>query len=94
MSSIKRRPTRKAAPATPAPHPVRPSESLLFAAKWSDGLETRMSVYTTVDNLDVARGVAVSRAAYSSRAARISTPNRSDDRAGALRERRRGAAVI
>jgi hypothetical protein len=67
MSSIKHRSTRKPAPATPAPKSVQPSDSLVFAAKWSDGTETRMSIYTTLEELDVARGVAVSRAAYSSR---------------------------
>jgi hypothetical protein len=67
MSSIKRRSTRLPAPATPAPKSVQPSDSLVFAAKWSDGTETRMSTYTVVDDLDVKCGVAVSRAAYSSR---------------------------
>jgi hypothetical protein len=67
MSSIKQRSTRRAAPATPAPKSVPASDSVVFAARWSDGIETKMSVYTTVDELDVARGVAVSRAAYSSR---------------------------
>ena len=66
MSSIKHRSTKRT-PATPAPKSVRPSDSLVFAARWSDGVETRMSVYTVVDELDVTRGVAVSRAAYSSR---------------------------
>jgi hypothetical protein len=67
MASIKKMSTRKAVPTTPAPKSVRPSDSLVFAARWSDGIETRMSVYTTIGELDVARGVAVSHAAYSSR---------------------------
>ena len=39
----------------------------MFWAKWSDGIETRMSVYTFIDDLDVERAMAVSAAAYSSR---------------------------
>jgi hypothetical protein len=67
MNSIKHRSMRKAAPATPAPKSVQPSDSLVFAAEWSDGTRTRMSIYSTLNNLDFARGVTVSRAAYSSR---------------------------
>jgi hypothetical protein len=54
-------------PATPEPKRVPPSDGLVFWAKWSDGIETRMSVYTFINNLDVKRAMAVSAAAYSSR---------------------------
>jgi hypothetical protein len=57
-------------PATPAPAPVAPSDGPTFTAVFSDGIETKMSIYSSADenNLDAARAVAVSRAAYSSRA--------------------------
>ena len=38
-----------------------------FEARWSDGIITRMSIYTTDENLDVGRAVRVSAAAYDSR---------------------------
>jgi hypothetical protein len=54
-------------PATPAPEPVKPSDGPVFEATWSDGTQTRMSIYAWLDNLNVNRAAAVSRAAYSSR---------------------------
>jgi hypothetical protein len=54
-------------PATPAPSEVPPSDGLRFWATWSDGAQTKMSVYTSKDKLDLTRAVAVSTAAYSSR---------------------------
>jgi hypothetical protein len=59
--------SRMPTPATPAPNEVPPSDALIFEVEWSDGTKTRMSVHTFADSLDVKRGVAVSRAAYSSR---------------------------
>jgi hypothetical protein len=66
MSSIKHRSTKRT-PATPAPKSIPASDSVVFAAEWSDGTKTRMSIYTAIEELDVKRAVAVSRAAYSSR---------------------------
>jgi hypothetical protein len=54
-------------PATPAPNEVPPSDGLVFEAAWDDGITTRMSVYTFVDDLDLKRAIALSKAAYSSR---------------------------
>ena len=54
-------------PATPPPKPVEPSDGPVFYAKWSDETETRMSVYSSLTDLDVRRGIAVATAAYSSR---------------------------
>jgi hypothetical protein len=54
-------------PATPAPTEFPPSDGLVFWAKWSDGTETRMSVYSQIDDLDLRRAAVVSAAAYSSR---------------------------
>lgn len=53
----------------PAPAEVKPSDGPIFTAVFSDGIVTRMSIYSSADekDLDVARAVAVSRAAYSSR---------------------------
>jgi hypothetical protein len=53
-------PKKMPKPATPEPKRVPPSDSLVFWAKWSDGVETRMSVYTFADDLDVKRAIAVS----------------------------------
>jgi len=39
-----------------------------FVATFADGQVTRMSTFTSLTNLDVARGVRLSRAAYESRA--------------------------
>jgi hypothetical protein len=66
MSSIKHRSTKRT-PATPTPKSIPASDSVVFAAEWSDGTKTRMSIYTMVGELDIERGVAVSHAAYSSR---------------------------
>ena len=38
-----------------------------FVARFADGQTTRMSTHTTLDKLDVKRGVRLSRHAYSSR---------------------------
>jgi hypothetical protein len=38
-----------------------------FVAKFADGQVTRMSIWTTLDNLDYERGVRMSQAAYESR---------------------------
>ena len=54
-------------PATPPPPQVKPSDSPVFVARWSDGTETRMSTYAMLKKLDLKRGIALSRAAYSSR---------------------------
>jgi hypothetical protein len=59
--------SRMPTPATPAPNEVPSSDGLIFETEWNDGTKTRMSVYTFADSLDVKRGVAVSRAAYSGR---------------------------
>jgi hypothetical protein len=50
-------------PATPPPKPVEPSDGPVFEAKWSDGTETRMSVYSSLIDLDVRRGIALAEAA-------------------------------
>ena len=60
-------PKKMPKPATPEPKRVPPSDGLVFRTKWSDGIETRMSVYTFINDLDVKRAIAVSAAAYSSR---------------------------
>jgi hypothetical protein len=54
-------------PATPAPAEVKPSDSPTFVAQWSDGVTTKMTTYTMLTRLDLKRGIALSRAAYSSR---------------------------
>ena len=57
-------------PATAPPKPVKPSAGPVFTAIFSDGVTTRMSIYSPaspVGKLDVRRGVAVSKAAHSSR---------------------------
>jgi hypothetical protein len=43
------------------------SASPTFVARFEDGTETRMSVFSSREQLDVARGIAIARAAYSSR---------------------------
>jgi hypothetical protein len=54
-------------PLVPMPKPSTPNAGLVFHAKWSDGIETQMSIYSRGAKPDIARAVAVSRAAYSSR---------------------------
>ena len=54
-------------PATPPPPEVKPSDSPTLVAQWSDGTKTRMSTYTLLKKLDLKRGIALARAAYSSR---------------------------
>ena len=39
----------------------------IFVAKFSDGTVTRMTTHCTPDDLDVRRGITLSRAAYQSR---------------------------
>ena len=67
MTRSKKKSSEQMKPATPAPRPVPPSDGPVFIAEWSDDTETRMSIYATLDDLDVRRAVEVSRAAYSSR---------------------------
>ena len=54
-------------PVIPVPKPPAPRKSPVFCAKWSDGLETRMSIYSRIDHPDIRRAVAVSQAAHASR---------------------------
>jgi hypothetical protein len=57
----------KLKPATPMAPQVKPSDGPTFVAQWSDGVTTRMTTYTMLKKLDLKRGLALSRAAYSSR---------------------------
>jgi hypothetical protein len=59
--------TKQSKPATLPPRPVPPSGGLVFSALWSDGTATRMSIYSTLKDLDLKRAAAVSHAGYSSR---------------------------
>ena len=55
----------------PVPKPPPASAGPVFIATFADGTETRMSVYSELDPLDLERAIVISKAAYSSR---TSTP--------------------
>ena len=55
------------APVIPVPRAPPPSEGPVFTAVFEDGVQTKMSVYSGLDPLDLERAIKVSRAAYSSR---------------------------
>jgi hypothetical protein len=54
-------------PVIPVPKPPPASAGPIFIARFADGKETRMTVYSGLDPLDLGRGIAVSKAAYSCR---------------------------
>lgn len=54
-------------PPVSVPKPPPASAGPIFIARFADGVTTRMSIYSGLDPLDLERGIAVSRAAYSSR---------------------------
>jgi hypothetical protein len=51
----------------PFPKPPPASASPIFVARFADGVETRVSIYSALDPLDVERGITIAKAAYSSR---------------------------
>jgi hypothetical protein len=62
-----RKPFSSSKPVIPVPKPPPARRGPVFYAKWSDGVETCMSIYSGLDCPDIKRAVAVSQAAHSSR---------------------------
>lgn len=54
-------------PVVPVPKPAKSKVSPVFVAKFEDCAQVRLSIYCDVDRLDLPRGIAVARAAHSSR---------------------------
>jgi hypothetical protein len=54
-------------PVIPVPKPPPASAGPVFVARFADGKETRMSIYSGLKPLDLGRAIAVSKAAYSCR---------------------------
>jgi hypothetical protein len=50
-----------------SPPILQPGASPVFKAEFSDGVKTKMTIYTPIKPLDLKRAVVVSHAAYSAR---------------------------
>jgi hypothetical protein len=82
MSRTARRTTKRAvlvteplgppsSPIVAVPKPTKSKASPILVAKFDDGVQVRLSIYCDIDRLDLPRGIAVARAAHSSR---VKTP--------------------
>jgi len=62
----------------PKPKRVKDRVGPTFVAEFADGEVTRMSTYTSLENLDVDRGMRLSHAAYESRWRRVASGRPAD----------------